>query len=123
MDSRGGWRMHLRPHCQAPSPGRSSTAWLAPRTDFESVEQPQRALPVGEMLRGEEGRNGRRIEAFLDADGCSACAACCEDQEDMRIMQAHARIEVCGSPGANDSKRCGIMSLLRVVTCERGRSK
>ena len=63
------------------------------------------------------------LKLFLDADGCSACAACCEDQEDMRIMQAHARIEVCGSPGANDSKRCGIMSLLRVVTCERGRSK
>ena len=105
VDGEGGGRAHLRSARRRPSPGRSSTAWLAPRTDFESVEQPQRALPVGETLRGEEGRNGRRNQAFLDADGCSACAPCCEDQEDMRIMQGHARIEVCGSPGAKRLKR------------------
>ena len=74
MDGEGGGRAHLRSVRRRPSPGRSSAAWLAHRTDYESAEQPRRALPVGETLRGEEGRNGRRYEGFLDADGCSACA-------------------------------------------------
>ena len=93
MDGKSGGQAHLRPGRRRPSPGRSSAAWLAHRTDYESAEQPRRALPVGETLRGEEGRNGRRYEGFLDADGCSGCAAWCGDQEDMRIMQGHKRIE------------------------------
>ena len=63
VDGKSGGRAHLRPARRRPSPGRSSTAWLAHRTDYESAEQPQRALPVGETLRGEEGRNGRQNEA------------------------------------------------------------
>ena len=75
VDGEGGGRAHLRSARRRPSPGRSSAAWLAHRTDYESAEQPRRALPVGETLRGEEGRNGRRYEGFLDADGCSGCVA------------------------------------------------
>ena len=90
MDSRGGWRMHLRPHCQAPSQGRSSTAWLAPRTDFESVEQPQRALPVGVATTGAMERQERSgmVRALGHACGewgTSEYEARC----DLRALAAH----------------------------------